>query len=333
MFPAEVSVVVCIALALSGAAAQDDEKKKVEKREVSMYPGSCLKGWVSFNSRCYQYVQVKKTWADAELFCLSVGGNLASVHSVEENNFIQNLINKNDASNTITWLGGSDCFKEGSWYWTDGSKWDYNIWNKGEPNNFLVENCLQINYGGSNLQFLQEPVIMFPTAVSVVVCFALALSQTTAQDDKKKEVEKREASMCGGFCLKGWVSFNNQCYQYVKDRKTWADAELFCLSVGGNLASVHSIEENNFIQNLINKNDASNTITWLGGSDCFKEGSWYWTDGSKWDYNIWNKGEPNNFLVENCLQINFGAPGGWNDMACLNLYPFVCVYKNNYPFA
>ncbi|XP_033855407.2 lectin-like [Acipenser ruthenus] len=172
---------------------------------------------------------------------------------------------------------------------------------------------------------------MFPAVASVVVCIALALSGAAAQGDDKKEVEKREVSMCAGSCLKGWVGFNDRCYQYVKDKKTWADAELYCLSIGGNLASVHSVEENNFIQNLINKNDASDAFTWLGGSDCFKEGSWYWTDGSKWDYNNWNKGEPNNLFIENCLHIHFGVPGGWNDKACNNLYPSVCMYKYNDP--
>ncbi|XP_041098899.1 lectin-like [Polyodon spathula] len=111
--------------------------------------------------------------------------------------------------------------------------------------------------------------------------------------------------MCDGSCLKGWSSFKNKCYQYVRDRKTWADAELYCRSLGGNLASIHSVEDNQAIQNLIRNNDASNGYTWIGGSDCFKEGSWYWTDGSKWDYNNWNKGEPNNFGIENCLQFNF----------------------------
>ncbi|XP_041103294.1 lectin-like [Polyodon spathula] len=170
---------------------------------------------------------------------------------------------------------------------------------------------------------------MFPTAASFVVCIALALSRVAAQGDKKEEVVKREASMCDGSCLKGWSSFKNKCYQYVKDRKTWADAELYCLSLGGNLASIHSVEDNQAIQNLINNNDASNGYTWIGGSDCFKEGSWYWTDGSKWDYNNWNKGEPNNLGVENCLHLNFPVPGGWNDVACSNLYPSVCVSKES----
>ncbi|MGH0168943.1 UNVERIFIED_CONTAM: hypothetical protein FKN15_063928 [Acipenser sinensis] len=76
-----------------------------------------------------------------------------------------------------------------------------------------------------SLFLFQEPVIMFPAVASVVVCIALALSGAAAQGDDKKEEEKREVSTCAGSCLKGWVGFNDQCYQYVKDKKTWADAE------------------------------------------------------------------------------------------------------------
>ncbi|XP_041103278.1 lactose-binding lectin l-2-like [Polyodon spathula] len=171
-----------------------------------------------------------------------------------------------------------------------------------------------------------EPVIMFPAAASFVVCIALALSRTGAQGEEENVVEKREVSMCQSICSDG-VSFNGQCYHYYSVTKTWADAELHCLSLGGNLASVHSDDDNQFIQDLIKSNEKKVSLTWLGGSDCFKEGSWVWTDGSKWDYSHWNKNEPNNQGVENCLHTNWGGSGGWNDYSCTAQYPFVCVTK------
>ncbi|RXM29659.1 Alanine aminotransferase 2 [Acipenser ruthenus] len=116
-----------------------------------------------------------------------------------------------------------------------------------------------------------EPVIMFPAAVSVVVCIALALSRAAAQGEEENVVEKREMSMCQSTCSDGGVSFNGQCYHYYSVTKTWADAELHCLGLGGNLASVHSDDDNQFIQNLIKSNEKKVSLTWLGGSDCFKE--------------------------------------------------------------
>ena len=37
---------------------------------------------------------------------------------------------------TNAWLGGNDVSKEGVWTWSDGSKFEFKNWGKGEPNNY-----------------------------------------------------------------------------------------------------------------------------------------------------------------------------------------------------
>ncbi|XP_069046936.1 galactose-specific lectin nattectin-like [Lepisosteus oculatus] len=97
----------------------------------------CPPGWVSFGDRCFQYIGTEKTWADAELECTRLRGNLASVHNEEEEAFLLQLIKSNKA--TSTWLGGSDSVKEGTWLWSYGSLLDYTKWNNGGPNNYQVK--------------------------------------------------------------------------------------------------------------------------------------------------------------------------------------------------
>ena len=42
-------------------------------------------------------------------------------------------------------------FQEGEWRWTDGSKFEWNVWHKGEPNNAGTgEHCMEINFRGKN---------------------------------------------------------------------------------------------------------------------------------------------------------------------------------------
>ena len=42
-------------------------------------------------------------------------------------------------------------FQEGVWKWSDGKKFDFNGWHKGEPNNSGgAENCMEINFRGKN---------------------------------------------------------------------------------------------------------------------------------------------------------------------------------------
>ncbi|XP_028447513.1 galactose-specific lectin nattectin isoform X1 [Perca flavescens] len=71
-------------------------------------PGSCPPGWTQFGSRCFSFYFQGKSWIDAENFCKSDGGNLASVHSEEEHEFLRTYIRKVTGENKRTWIGGFD---------------------------------------------------------------------------------------------------------------------------------------------------------------------------------------------------------------------------------
>ncbi|XP_039631445.1 lectin-like [Polypterus senegalus] len=132
-------------------------------------------------------------------------------------------------------------------------------------------------------------------------------------------------------CQPGWTSYQSKCYQYFPIKKTWIDAELHCVSLGGNLASVHSSGANHFITRLIKISDSHEPPSWLGGSNCVRISSWLWTDGSQWDFANWYPGEPSNSGgTEKCLHTNYNGPGGWNNNNCENQFPFVCM-RNEWP--
>nr|XP_008299465.1 PREDICTED: snaclec trimecetin subunit alpha-like [Stegastes partitus] len=63
-----------------------------EKQRVALQRGSCPSHWFSFNRRCYKYLAPRVTWADAELHCVSLGANLVSIHSLQEQDFVHSLI-------------------------------------------------------------------------------------------------------------------------------------------------------------------------------------------------------------------------------------------------
>ncbi|XP_078120261.1 lactose-binding lectin l-2-like [Sander vitreus] len=127
-------------------------------------------------------------------------------------------------------------------------------------------------------------------------------------------------------CPMFWYSFNGRCYKYVATLLTWADAELHCVSEGGNLVSIHSLEEEDFIKSLIKNFDHAQAWTWIGLSDIHKEGSWMWSDGSRVDFVYWNTGEPNNYNSrEHCVHNNVGEDLKWNDLPCSLTKPSVCA--------
>ncbi|XP_043975112.1 galactose-specific lectin nattectin-like [Gambusia affinis] len=124
-------------------------------RPPTVPPASCPSGWTKYGNRCFLFQNVQTDWASAERACTGLGANLASVHNSDDQRFLKNLVNSNKGSYVRTWVGGHDCEKEGVWLWSDGSKFTSAPWGSGEPNNAGIENCMEINAGGSAL-FLND---------------------------------------------------------------------------------------------------------------------------------------------------------------------------------
>uniref|UniRef100_A0A3B5LKF6 C-type lectin domain-containing protein n=1 Tax=Xiphophorus couchianus TaxID=32473 RepID=A0A3B5LKF6_9TELE len=108
-------------------------------------------------------------------------------------------------------------------------------------------------------------------------------------------------------CPSDWTAFNNRCFRFVADAKTWAGAEKNCMSLGGNLASVHSKEDYHQIQTLIFKASRKPSITWIGGSDAQESKIWLWSDGTPMTYTNWCPGQPNGFFRQKCIQMNYSS--------------------------
>nr|XP_006013988.1 PREDICTED: aggrecan core protein-like [Latimeria chalumnae] len=186
------------------------------------------------------------------------------------------------------------------------------------------------------------------------------------QPEKSSSEEKNTPNkwVCGEDCN----STVTGCYQFISNPMSWADAEFFCKGLirEGHLASVHSKEENEFIVTLIKKAANSDRQVWIGGSDCYKDQNFVWTDGSEWDFENWQEDKdggkgntfpfpfplltrfprrpwtrrfpphPQNFHVfiphihkaqEPCIRLNFKQPGVWDDIRCEIRLPFVCKYE------
>ena len=119
-------------------------------------------------------------------------------------------------------------------------------------------------------------------------------------------------------CPHQWTEFNSSCFRFFSSRKTWVNAEDECLTVGGHLASVHSSQENMFLQSL-----ASGDSFWLGGYHT-GEGDWVWSDLSDFDYlNDYDA------ISSGCLfQHQNSYSAGWSSTKCdTSGYAFFFVCK------
>uniref|UniRef100_A0A3B3WP01 C-type lectin domain-containing protein n=1 Tax=Poecilia mexicana TaxID=48701 RepID=A0A3B3WP01_9TELE len=131
------------------------------------------------------------------------------------------------------------------------------------------------------------------------------------------------SSDCPARCPSGWTQFGSRCFIFYYQYMKWSDAEKFCISIGGNLASIHSSDENTFVSDMINRASGSRN-TWIGGHDAVDERRWLWSDGSSFEYAHWYSNQPDNSGGnQHCLEINYGGDY-WNDMPCTYTRPFVC---------
>ena len=100
------------------------------------------------------------------------------------------------------------------------------------------------------------------------------------------------------------------------------------------MVSVHSRAEHDFL-NEIAGNSRFNGYNGLSRSCPCEDGPncpWRWSDGSEFDYENWQPGEPNNCATvwqcnapENCADIVKFGSGGWNSYPCRSLKQgFVC---------
>ncbi|XP_074518091.1 ladderlectin-like [Halichoeres trimaculatus] len=159
-------------------------------------------------------------------------------------------------------------------------------------------------------------------ALTALTGAAVIPEEWRAQDQVVSVLDKRSA------CSAPWNPFNGRCFRYFPRAMTWAKAERNCQSLGGNLASIHNIEEYHEIQRLILTTSYGYKEAWIGGSDAHQEGLWLWTDGSHVSYTNWCPGEPNNSRGrQHCMQMNFSDEKCWDDLSCGERRPFVCAKR------
>lgn len=109
----------------------------------------------------------------------------------------------------------------------------------------------------------------------------------------------------------------NGHYYYVYDLDaitTWEEAQEYCESQGGYLATITSQEENEFVYSYLRSNFDYESA-YFGFTDRNEEGTWIWANGEKSSYTNWHPGEPNseNPNEDYAMYYFKYSDGTWND--------------------
>merc|ERR1719419_650910 len=230
-----------------------------------------------YGNSCYFKTPSQMTWDEANTTCLGLGAELASVHSLEENTYLYILCGTENSC----WIGFTDAAVEGKWEWSDGRNVEFTNWENGEPNNNFNEDYAAIEGGTSQWNDWGGNYDAY------AIC------------QKSDSIPAIVWSECYG----------NSCYYKTPSEMSWIEANMTCVGLGVELASVHSDEESTFLFHFC----GHDSDCWIGLTDEQDEGRWKWTDGGDFDYENWGSGQPNDHWNQDYVIFDPSKNGQWND--------------------
>jgi hypothetical protein len=111
---------------------------------------------------------------------------------------------------------------------------------------------------------------------------------------------------------------NGHWYDCFEGMLTWHEARRIAKALGGDLATITSENEDQWVYQNVACHTENAPILWLGGTDAFNENQWTWVTGEKWAYSHWAADQPDNFSdnedgAENYLAY-WKSGNEWNDL-------------------
>jgi len=251
---------------------------------------------ITYNGHIYSLYNENLTWKEAESVCETMGGHLATITSADEQQVISNLLSGGKRSFYL--LGATDEVTEGTFKWVTNEPFSYSNWNTGQPD----------NYNGN-----EDYLMAYNIGTEVG-------KWNDANNEHNLIIEGKDFNDYGFICEVEPVSapvattiYNGSKYMLFDNNMTWKDAEAMCESLGGHLATVTSVGEQQTIEGLLASGKKSFYL--LGGTDEGTEGTFKWITNEPFSYSKWNPSQPDNWQgLENYVELYNYGPFGWNDI-------------------
>ncbi|KAM4605239.1 macrophage mannose receptor 1b [Polymixia lowei] len=272
---------------------------------VQVETGFCSSPWIPYNSHCFNLFRTKKTWSDAQTECRKEGGDLTSIHNVEDQSFVISQLGY--AKTDELWIGMNDRKTEGLFDWSDHSTVMFTSWEYGKPSlSGDQEDCVLIkgengNWADCSCEEKRGYICMKPSASS----------------PPGDEVETNIG------CKPGWKRHGSYCYFVGSETKTFDEAKDDCKTSDSYLADVSNGVDNAFLVSLVGLR--AEKYFWLGLSNQRNTYEFVWTNSNSVRFTHWNADMPGH--RQGCVAMTTGIFAGlWDILPCTNKEKYICKH-------
>uniref|UniRef100_A0A914WMX3 C-type lectin domain-containing protein n=1 Tax=Plectus sambesii TaxID=2011161 RepID=A0A914WMX3_9BILA len=295
-------------------------------------PGSCF----AISPGSYSFI-------DADAYCISVGGRLATVNDATEDYEIRRVLG--DGTEYMPfWIGSGDPNSIGAYTWIDGSSSTYST---REHISGYCCTILKLGYMAPPLQWFLFQCIEAYQAMCRLPCGASgacasnpcqngATCELASYDSSSFQCETNCPSNCYGqlcevcvpaasvcaSCPSGFTqAVPGSCFAISPGSYSFIDADAYCISVGGRLATVNDATEDYEIRRVLG--DGTEYMPfWIGSGDPNSIGAYTWIDGSSSTYST---REHISGYCCTILKLGYMAPPlQWFLFQCIEAYQAMC---------
>ncbi|XP_042352883.1 macrophage mannose receptor 1-like [Plectropomus leopardus] len=288
--------------------------------------GGCPQNWKRFNSKCYNIItSQKETWQGAKTQCKSMGGNIASILSRDDQVFL--TIKLAETPTTDLWIGlysspGS------SFLWTDGrpmryTNWGNDIYDSHHPyHRTLYE--LEMNYDFYQPMYTERQC---------------AVMTPNSQVGIGKWVKKSCNDTNGYVCLRNldpslsdtpettptdYVKILNDSIKVVSQNMSWDAARKHCEKDGAKLASLRNEWTKIYTEFMAR---TFKSPLWIGLNKKETGGYFRYIDGWRLTSTNWDRREPSSY--RDCVSVN--KDGKWTTTDCKRNMSSICMKSTDVP--
>ncbi|XP_054978280.1 LOW QUALITY PROTEIN: secretory phospholipase A2 receptor [Sorex araneus] len=277
-----------------------------KKKTTPKHHGTCPKGWLYFNFKCYLVKIPKnstdsKNWMSAQDICVKEEGMLVAIENEIEQAFItMNLFGQT----TNMWIGlKSDEYEK----WLSGKPVTYSNWSPFDVIKITSHNTTDAqNHTPLCALLSTNPNFHFTGKWYFEDCGKEGYGFVC---EKMPDTSGHGISTSDIYVIPKTLEYGNRTYKIINATMTWHTAMKACLMHGAELVSITNQYQQSFLTVILNKLGHAH---WIGLFTADNGLNFDWSDGTKSSFTFW-KDDESSYLGD-CVFAD--TSGRWSSTAC-----------------